>query len=1645
MKRIFTLLVAIIMAASFALPVCAATVTAINEQKQVVNENVSDNPMPEQTKASKTYYVSSFNDILNINNDLHGTYILTRNINCNGAAMAPIGAASGTVKTFYGTILGCGYTISNLTVFGTNTNVGFIAINYGTVKDLRLSGIRVHGFKTTVGVLVGCNYGKILNCDVYSCNAYSSYTETTTISDGSEATGTFVGGLCGYNSGTIQFATVQSSTIGKFTNASSLTVYTSYSGYVSGGVAFNSGKITGLLVHNNTVGFADAVLSSGQLNYVSGLCSMNSRYGQIIHSMNRNNRIKGSSGTSTICGTNYGAMTYVTSYNNTNLADYSDEIYYNYGRLLVVCEESSTYATSYTGLYYFPNYAFKGTMLRPVLGRVYYLYDSNDYVALNNEFFHMYTLNIYDATGAACSDATVVIHTSSTIPHPNSHVSDAIVATASNTTPGEYVYRGKATSKDLYVQVYRDTAVSHKRGTARKQFEYTDHTGKKKDNVEYVVREHAYVQNTTTGTWSLPVLTKYGAYYMNRVQIRVNLVVGYYYKNGDDYFDELYDIMLMLDKYMQDSSNGYFALNEFALFGTTHKVRFNSIARKVAGADIKIVDITGEWSRATVDGFHYNLPLTRKITMSAKPDEAKYDDGTYGYSVWKKQDQYARTIMHELGHYLYGLKDEYLNGNGDEWSTTNNPKPTGAPSNHGLMENQHSGEVELSMRSTYQYYRNLTESERKKDRNKTRQYKYAVDEEDMYVDSNGVRTELGSCWEHFAVNYSERVNDNLDTSGRLYIAPTDKILRGTYTNTVTKVWMLKSAGAVKSTTKDGIEICYVDDYPAKNDEPETPSDNLRESDTLLAHVGFDPMYNSPTEQYALNIEMQSDVTPTVYVETEDGVFKQIEVEEYDEYMHFYYGYLEDTFNDINSATIYVVAGDEYSLYTYELINTEDPNYTAEKADGEDIASGGDLADTRADFILNPGVEGKFVVIKQHGKFELKGELAEYSDPVISDLIYVGFIRVSSDDASGKVSAVINDAASYNTRSIHWNGLQYGDTFYVDTLSEPYDKNGTAYFADIYESAFYFMTGTGGDPENTVDAPTDLTVKTVDESDGMVDVTFTESNSSTVTHYVLYYSRVKFDGSMLDSVDSMIYESSDVQLPEAGAEYYFAIQAIASDGAKSEVTEIVTAVTGLRKIEGSDMPVSYIDENNLWLPEDTATEVIDIIGIDNMDADGDGISNIDEYNDGTNPASTDTDGDGVDDMTELLNETDPTDETDGSQGETYDLAAGDSVVTLDDDKYAITVNIANLGKATASDITVDFIVSETEKQSLLVDVDGESSNIIVFTCDSLPETYTVVIDPDSQSADTDFTNNSADYVSPNEVTFVDAQENVVETQFVYDGGNATLPEYAYVQGFIFTGWDNDGVSITKDTVIHGLYVTELAFVDFETGDGFIPNGFEIVSSDENASAFEGSTYAKSTNGTLSVDFYVPENGYLVWFGGIQTDIEAETEGSYSVFAVVDDTRTLIHTENGDGMWNYMKFDVSEYAGKLVTFEFVAENDNATVFLDRISVGSEKTEYTVTFVDGLTSENISVQTVHYGESAEAPSPVMHEGYTFTGWDNDGMNIAADITITALYEINTYTVTFVDNDGTVLATQEIEHGGDAQAPTAPTREGYTFTGWD
>lgn len=140
-----------------------------------------------------------------------------------------------------------------------------------------------------------------------------------------------------------------------------------------------------------------------------------------------------------------------------------------------------------------------------------------------------------------------------------------------------------------------------------------------------------------------------------------------------------------------------------------------------------------------------------------------------------------------------------------------------------------------------------------------------------------------------------------------------------------------------------------------------------------------------------------------------------------------------------------------------------------------------------------------------------------------------------------------------------------------------------------------------------------------------------------------------------------------------------------------------------------------------------------------------------------------------------------------------------------------------------------------------------------------------------------------------------------------------------------------------------------------------------------------------------------------------------------------------------------------SGGTYTFKYNTETNFLIILFTPAETDPTESGYTVTFKD-YNGMILSQQKVDAGESAVAPeNPVRAADaqytYTFTGWDKDFTNVTEDMDVTAVYEstVNKYTVAFMDYDGSVLSTQQVEYGSSAVAPASPEREGYAFTGWD
>ena len=240
---------------------------------------------------------------------------------------------------------------------------------------------------------------------------------------------------------------------------------------------------------------------------------------------------------------------------------------------------------------------------------------------------------------------------------------------------------------------------------------------------------------------------------------------------------------------------------------------------------------------------------------------------------------------------------------------------------------------------------------------------------------------------------------------------------------------------------------------------------------------------------------------------------------------------------------------------------------------------------------------------------------------------------------------------------------------------------------------------------------------------------------------------------------------------------------------------------------------------------------------------------------------------------------------------------------------------------------------------------------------------------------------------------------------YNGQNpyrANTSEFTYT----FSGWDQSLENILSDCTRYAQF-TETA----------IPvTHYYTVS-------------FKNYDGTLLYDDYVVEGGTATYGG------EAPTR---------PETSEYLYTFSG---WDYSLENITSNCTRIAQY---SATQKQTVKY-----------YTVTFMnyDGtVLTTDVVVEggTAHY-----EGTPIRHETeeytYTFSGWDKPLTNITSDcvrvaqFTETAKQVTKLYTVTFLNYDGTVLTTDQVEFGGTASYgvsdPIRPetTEYSYTFSGWD
>lgn len=259
----------------------------------------------------------------------------------------------------------------------------------------------------------------------------------------------------------------------------------------------------------------------------------------------------------------------------------------------------------------------------------------------------------------------------------------------------------------------------------------------------------------------------------------------------------------------------------------------------------------------------------------------------------------------------------------------------------------------------------------------------------------------------------------------------------------------------------------------------------------------------------------------------------------------------------------------------------------------------------------------------------------------------------------------------------------------------------------------------------------------------------------------------------------------------------------------------------------------------------------------------------------------------------------------------------------------------------------------------------------------------------------------------------------------------------ISGGAFTGpvWNNGIISggqftgsvVNRGTITNGTFSGEVTnesgrsfgVISGGTFNGKVTNKNDISDSPEETPAkISGGTFNGGVMGACTVTFQ-SEGG-----SEVASQIRANTPADQPA----DPTKegyTFIGWYNGESEWD---FETPVTADLTLTAKW------------------QINQYTITFDTAGGSEVPSI-TQDYGTAITPPAAPTRTGYTFAGWDREIPTAmpAENMTITARWQVNQYTITFKPENGGQDIVIKQDYGTAITAPANPTKTGYTFAGWD
>ena len=343
-----------------------------------------------------------------------------------------------------------------------------------------------------------------------------------------------------------------------------------------------------------------------------------------------------------------------------------------------------------------------------------------------------------------------------------------------------------------------------------------------------------------------------------------------------------------------------------------------------------------------------------------------------------------------------------------------------------------------------------------------------------------------------------------------------------------------------------------------------------------------------------------------------------------------------------------------------------------------------------------------------------------------------------------------------------------------------------------------------------------------------------------------------------------------------------------------------------------------------------------------------------------------------------------------------------------------------------------------------------------------------------------------FVSSYLIRFLDYDGTELETKYV---GNGVTPTYTGTapsrEGYTFTGWTPALYPANKNqdyTAVYEKNIYTIRFLDYDGTEletkqveyGVTPT-YTGETPTREGYTFTGRTPTlypanKNQDYTAVYDEIEPYNITIVDSGGdtenftvIELDKGLTQVNKIITDLIISNTGLSLHlgvrykdtiyeedNYNQIAIIMYKLVSISGFTG--FTIDGIIENGVFNQAYSNLNIKNNITisieavrNYLIRFLD----YDGSVLEQNYYKTGTIPQYSSGEpariGYTFTGWNPSIETVSKNQDYTATYTIQTFTIRFLDDEGSVLEMKNVNYG---EIPTytgkTPTKEGYTFNGW-